>query len=42
MTSSDGKCQKYHNIANMKPKCNFMHVLIINVDILGAFGTLHL
>ena len=36
-----GKCQVYHNIANMTPNFNFMHILIINVDILGAFGALH-
>ena len=31
----------YHNIANMKPKFNFMLILIIIEDILGAFGALH-
>ena len=38
---SGGKCQVYHNIANMKPKFNFMLILIIIEDILGAFGALH-
>ena len=33
--------QVYHNNANLKPEFNFMHVLIINEDILGAFGALH-
>ena len=41
MTPSGGKFQIYHNIANMKPKFNFMHILIINEDILGAFRALH-
>ena len=36
-----GKCQVYHNIVNLKPKFNFMHILIINEDIVGAFGALH-
>ena len=35
------KCQVYHNIANLKLKFNFMHILIINEDILGTFGALH-
>ena len=38
---SGGKCQVYHNIANLKPKLNFMHTQIINEDILGTFGALH-
>ena len=38
---SGGKYQVYHNIANLKPKFNFMHILIINQDILGTFGALH-
>ena len=37
MTTLDWKCQVYHNIANMKPKFNFIHILIINEDILSAF-----
>ena len=41
MTPSDGKCQVYHKIANVKPKFNFIHILIINEDILGPFGALH-
>ena len=41
MTPSGGKFKIYHNIANMKPKFNFMHILIINEDILGTFGALH-
>ena len=36
-----GLCQIYHNVANLEPLINFMHVLTINEDILGAFGTLH-
>ena len=42
MTPSDWKFQVYHNIANMKPKFYFMHILIINEDILSAFRALHL
>ena len=38
---SGGKCQVYYNIANLKPKLNFMHTLIINEDILGTIGALH-
>ena len=38
---SGGRCQIYHNIATLKPKFNFIYILIINEDILGAFGTLH-
>ena len=38
---SSWKCQVYHNIANTKPKFNFLHILIINEDILGTFGALH-
>ena len=38
---SGGRCQVYSNIANLKPKFNFMHILIINEDILGTFGALH-
>ena len=30
-----------HNVANLEPLINFMHVLTINEDILGAIGTLH-
>ena len=30
-----------HNIANLKPLFNFMLVLTIKGDILGAFGALH-
>ena len=41
MSPSGGKCQVYHNIVNLKPKFNFMRILIINEDILGAFGALH-
>ena len=36
-----GKYQVYHNIANLKPLFNFMLVLTIKGDILGAFGALH-
>ena len=32
---SGGRCQVYYNIANLKPKFNFMHILVINEDILG-------
>ena len=35
-------CQVYHNVSNLKPQINFIHVLTIKEDILGAFGTLHL
>ena len=42
MTPSGGKCQVYHNIANMNPKFNFIRVLIINEDILGTLGALHI
>ena len=35
------ECQVYHNIPNIKPKFNLMHILIINENILGAFGALH-
>ena len=38
---SSWKCQVYHNIANTKPKFNFLHILIINEDILGTIGALH-
>ena len=38
---SGGKCQVYYNIANLKPKLNFMHTLIINEDILGTIGALY-
>ena len=38
---SGGRCQIYHNIVNLKPKLNFIHILIINEDILGTFGALH-
>ena len=38
---SGGRCQVYCNIANLKPKFNFMHILIINGDILRTFGALH-
>ena len=31
------KFQVYPNIANLKPKFNFMPILINNEDILGAF-----
>ena len=34
------KCQVYHDIANLKPKFNFLLVLTINKDILGTFGAL--
>ena len=27
--------------ADLKPKFNFIHILIINENILGAFGALH-
>ena len=37
-----GLCQVYHNVSNLKPKINFIHVLTIEEDILGAFGALHL
>ena len=37
-----GLCQVYHNVSNLKPKINFIHVLTIKEDILGAFGALHL
>ena len=36
-----GSCQISHNVANLEPLINFMHVLTINEDILGAIGTLH-
>ena len=29
------------NIVNQKTKFNFLHILIINEDILGTFGALH-
>ena len=38
---SGGRCQVCHNIVNIKPKFNFLHILIINEDILGTFGALH-
>ena len=38
---SGGRCQICHNIVNLKPKFNFIHILIINEDILGIFGALH-
>ena len=38
---SGGRCQVYYNIVNLKPKLNFFHILIINEDILGTFGALH-
>ena len=38
---SVGRCQVCHNIVNQKPKFNFLHILIINEDILGTFGALH-
>ena len=38
---SGGRCQVCHNIVNLKSKFNFMHILIINEDILGTFGALH-
>ena len=28
-------------LPNLKPKFNFMHILVINEDILGTFGALH-
>ena len=36
-----GRCQICHNIVNLKPKFNFIHILTINEDILGIFGALH-
>ena len=35
------KYQVYPNFVNLKPKFNFIHVLIISKDILGTFGALH-
>ena len=35
-------CQIYHNLVNLKPLFNFLHVLKINKDILSTFGALHL
>ena len=37
-----GGCQIYHNLVNLKPLFNFLHVLKINKDILSTFGALHL
>ena len=37
-----GLCQVYHNVSNLKPQINIIHVLTIKEDILGIFGTLHL
>ena len=38
----EGGCQIYHNLVNLKPLFNFLHVLKINKDILSTFGALHL
>ena len=37
-----GGCQIYHNLVNLKPLFNFLHVLEINKDILSTFGAKHL
>ena len=39
---SKGLCQVYHNVSNLEPQMNFIHVLTIKEDILGSFGALHL
>ena len=38
----EGGVKIYHNLVNLKPLFNFLHVLKINKDILSTFGALHL
>ena len=38
---SGGRCQVYSNIAHLKAKFHFVHILIINEDILGTVVALH-